>query len=77
MSIDKFKKVIKDQKLICPACQNPITTFEKYVETTAAIWDGAGDSTLETGTAKVTLICGNNGCSWKERTEYWDNYLLN
>lgn len=76
MSIDKFKKIIETQKLICPGCQNPIKSFEKYVETTASVWDGAGDSVMETGEAKVTLICGNPGCNWKERTEYWNNYML-
>ena len=42
---------------------------------TTDVWDGAGDTNIATGGGKVTLICGNEGCLWKERTEYWDNYI--
>lgn len=41
----------------------------------ASVWDGAGDSHTETEGSLVTLICANQGCNWKERTEYWENYL--
>lgn len=31
---------------------------------------------LETKGAKVTLICGNDSCGWKERTEFWSQYIV-
>jgi hypothetical protein len=43
---------------------------------TASVWDGAGDSALETKGSKVTLICGNKPCEWKERTEFWSQYIV-
>jgi len=70
----KFKKIIEDGQLICPKCHKPILKFEKFVDKLASVWDGAGDSATEHDGSIVTLICGNDGCSWKERTEYWDNY---
>ncbi len=75
MSLATIKKGIQDQKFICPKCKKPIKQFDNVVETTESVWDGAGDSNLETGASKVTLICGNAPCAWKERTEYWENYL--
>lgn len=74
MSLNSFKKLINDEQLICPKCNKPIKQFDKYVEKMASVWDGAGDSHTETEGSVVTLICGNSGCSWKERTEYWDSY---
>ncbi len=75
MSLDSFKKIIDDKRLICPSCEKPVKQFEKYVQSISSVWDGAGDSLTEDAGAIVTLICGNDGCAWKERTEYWDNYL--
>lgn len=75
MSLAVIKKGIEDKRFICPKCKQPVKQFDNYVETTASVWDGAGDSNLETGGGKVTLICANAPCSWKERTEYWENYL--
>ena len=76
MRLSEFKETINTGKLICPTCGKSIRQFEKYVEESIeAIWDGAGDSRIETGGSKVTLICGNPGCPWRERTEYWSNYL--
>lgn len=79
MSLSRFKQLMADGALVCPQCGKPIREFEKFVETTVSVWDGAGDSALETsgdgGSSKVTLICGNEGCSFRERTEYWRNYL--
>lgn len=76
MSLNSFKQLIKDEKLHCPKCKGPIKQFDKYVNRLASVWDGAGDSHSETeGASLVTLICGNDGCAWKERTEYWENYL--
>jgi hypothetical protein len=74
MTLAAFKKIIADQQLICPKCLKPIKQFEKYVEKMASVWDGAGDTSVETEGSVVTLICANGACAWKERTEYWDNY---
>ncbi len=75
MSLDSFKKLIHDKKLSCPKCSKAILKFDKYVDRMASVWDGAGDSATETQGSLVTLICANDDCSWKERTEYWENYL--
>lgn len=75
MSLDKLKKAVADGALICPSCSKPIKKYDKFVEMTASVWDGAGDSNLETAGSKVTLICGNDDCSWQERTEFWSSYL--
>lgn len=74
MSLAEFKKILKDEQLICPKCQKPVKQFDKYVDKIASAWDGPGDTTFETAGSVVTLICGNQGCAWKERTEYWENY---
>lgn len=76
MSLAEFKQLIANGRLICPECEKPIKKFDKFVDSTASVWDGAGDSNLDTqsGISKVTLICENGDCSWKERTEYWRNY---
>lgn len=76
MSLDSFKKLISDQKIVCPKCSKPVRKFDKYVETIASVWDGAGDSVTEDAGAKVTLLCANDPCKWEERTEYWENYLV-
>ncbi|MBX9570072.1 MAG: hypothetical protein K2X77_14325 [Candidatus Obscuribacterales bacterium] len=76
MSVDSFKKLISDEKIVCPKCDQPVRKFDKYVETIASVWDGAGDSVTEDAGAKVTLICANGSCKWEERTEYWENYLV-
>jgi len=75
MSQAIIKKAIADRKMLCPQCQQPVKEFEKLVEMTDSVWDGAGDSNLETKGVKVTLICGNQPCDWRERTEYWHNYI--
>lgn len=75
MSLQQIKQAIADQKMRCPECNQPVKQYDKFVELTASVWDGAGDSNLETAGSKVTLICGNSGCSWKERTEYWTSYI--
>ena len=75
MSLQTIKQAIADKKMLCPECKKPVKEFEKFVEMTASIWDGAGDSNLETKGCKVTLVCGNPGCDWKERTEYWTEFL--
>ncbi len=75
MSQAQIKEAISAGKINCPTCKNPVKSFEKFVETTDSVWDGAGDSNLETKGCKVTLVCGNPGCDWKERTEYWTEFL--
>ena len=76
MNLSEFKEIISTGKLVCPECGKPILEFEKFLgESIANIWDGAGDSKVETAGSKVTLICANEGCQWRERTEYWSNYL--
>ncbi len=77
MSQDVIKKAIANQKMRCPKCKNPIKKYDNYVVMTDTAYDGP-DSSLQLdsgGPSKVTLICGNESCSWKERTEYWENYL--
>jgi len=73
MSLSKIKEAISGGKMLCPECKKPVKSYEKFVEMTESVWDGAGDSNLETSGSKVTLICGN--CDWKERTEYWSEYI--
>ncbi len=76
MSLDSFKKLVSDEKIVCPKCSKPVRKFDKYVETIASVWDGAGDSVTEDAGAKVTLTCANDPCKWEERTEYWENYVV-
>ena len=73
MSLQLIKKAIEDQKMRCPECKEPIQKWENYRDMIASVYDGPGDSRLDTEGSKVTLICGS--CNWKERTEYWSNYL--
>jgi hypothetical protein len=75
MSEKTLKTAIAEKKMKCPKCQQPVQKYEKFVEMMASIWDGAGDSKTETGGSKATLICGNAGCDWKERTEFWEQYI--
>ncbi|MBS1990788.1 MAG: hypothetical protein JSS86_14460 [Cyanobacteria bacterium SZAS LIN-2] len=75
MSLSVIKEAIAQGKMICPTCNKPVKKFEKYVDMVDSIWDGAGDSATSHKGSKVTLICDNDGCDWKERTEYWANYV--
>ena len=74
VSQEAIKEAIEAKELACPECSQPISAFDQYVATASSVWDGAGDTTLQTGGCKVTLICGNGGCKWQERTEYWENF---
>lgn len=74
MSQDDLKQSIQENKLICPKCKSPIQKFDNYIDLVGSVWDGAGDSGVVAEGSKVTLICGNDGCEWKERTEYWDSF---
>lgn len=75
MSLQAIKNAIADKKLICPECKKPILKYEKYAETIDAVRDGFNIQDIESRGYRVTLICGNSGCDWKERTEYPMNYL--
>jgi hypothetical protein len=75
MSLQIIKDAISNGKMLCPECKSPIQKFEKYAETIDSVWDGFGDSRIESRGSRVTLICGNNRCAWKERTEFWSQYL--
>ena len=77
MSEKKLKEALTGKKIACPDCKMPITKYEKFIETCDSVWDGAGDSnrTLESTGSKVTLICANGSCTWKERTEYWQDMI--
>ena len=75
MSLEKIKSAISEKKLRCPTCSRPVLKYEKYVDSVDSVWDGAGDSGVEFSGCKVTLVCGNDSCDWKERTEFWKNYL--
>lgn len=76
MSQQLLQEAITNKKMRCPQCKGAIQKFDKYVETVSSVWDGAGDSHAEPSGSKVTLICGNSGCDWRERTEFWTGYIV-
>lgn len=76
MSLQIIKDAIAGKKMICPKCEKPIQKFEKYAETIDAVRDGFNVQEIDSLASRVTLICDNEGCAWKERTEYWLNYLV-
>lgn len=76
MSLERIKTLIAKNHITCPKCKLPVRKFDKYVETINSVWDGAGDSHTEDAGSKVTLICANDPCGWQERTEYWENYVV-
>jgi hypothetical protein len=75
MSLTEFKTAIESKSLICPKCKNAILKFDKYAETIDAVRDGFNIQEIDSHGVRVTLICANEGCTWKERTEYWENFL--
>jgi hypothetical protein len=78
MTLQVIKQAIQDKKMSCPTCHKPISKFEKYVDMIDSAYDGPGSGLGADPTStssKVTLICGNGSCDWKERTEYWANYI--
>lgn len=75
MSLQEFKSAIENKKLLCPKCKKPILKFDKYAETIDAVRDGFNIQEIDSFGARVTLLCANEGCTWKERTEYWENFL--
>jgi hypothetical protein len=75
MSLKIIQDAIANKKMICPDCEKPIQKYDKFAETIDAVWDGFGDSRVDSRGSRVTLICGNGKCAWQERTEFWANYL--
>jgi len=75
MSLQSIKDAISQKKMLCPECKSPIQKYDKYAETVDSVWDGFGDSRIESRGSRVTLICGNGQCPWQERTEFWSQYI--
>ncbi|MGH9553338.1 MAG: hypothetical protein ACRD3W_28415 [Terriglobales bacterium] len=75
MSLQKIKDAIANKKMRCPKCKGPIQTFDKYAETIDAVRDGFNVQEVDSYGSRVTLTCGNGDCDWKERTEYWNQYI--
>lgn len=75
MSKEVLENAINEGKIHCPKCKKPILKYDKFVDMISSIWDGFGDSKVEVQGTKVTLICANEPCSWRERTEYWEDLI--
>jgi RNase P subunit RPR2 len=75
MSQQVIKDAIANKKMICPQCKKPIQKYDKYAETIDAVRDGLGYTDIDSRGSRVTLTCGNAGCDWTERTEYWTQYI--
>jgi DNA integrity scanning protein DisA with diadenylate cyclase activity len=76
MSLKKITEAVTNKKMICPECKQPVQKFEKYAETIDAVRDGFNVIEIDSNASRVTLTCGNGSCSWKERTEYWSEYIV-
>jgi len=76
MSLQAIKDAIANKKMLCPQCKKPIQKFEKYAETIDAVRDGFNVLEVDSRASRVTLTCGNGDCSWRERTEYWQDYIV-
>jgi len=76
MSLKAIENAIDNQKLICPKCKAPVKNYEKYAETIDAVRDGFNVQEIDSHGERVTLICNNSGCDWKERTEYPMQYVI-
>lgn len=70
MSLKAITDAIESEQLICPKCKGPIKKYDKYAQTIDAVRDGFNVQDIDSHGERVTLICGNDGCDWKERTEY-------
>lgn len=75
MLLQVIKDAISQKKMICPECKKPIQKYDKFAETIDAVWDGFGDSRVDSRGSRITLICGNDKCNWQERTEFWAQYI--
>ncbi len=76
MSQKEIKEAIENKKMICPQCKKPIQKYDKYAETIDAVRDGFNVLEIDSHSIRVTLICGNGDCTWKERTEYPMEYVI-
>ena len=76
MSLQMIKQAIADGKIPCPKCKQPVKSFEKFAETIDAVRDGFNVLEIDSHASRVTLICGNADCDWKERTEYWQSMIV-
>jgi len=74
MSEQVLKEAIEKKTEHCPECKKAIQKYDKYAETIDSVRDGFNILEVDSMGARVTLICGNEGCAWKERTEYWTEY---
>lgn len=75
MSLSRIQEAVNNKKMMCPKCKKAVQKFEKYAETIDAVRDGFNVQEIDSHSSRVTLICNNEGCSWKERTEFWENYI--
>lgn len=75
MSLQVIKDAIANKKMTCPQCKKPIQKYDKYAETIDAVRDGLGYTDIDSRGSRVTLTCGNSGCAWTERTEFWTQYI--
>lgn len=73
MSGQVLKEAIAAGKILCPRCGKAVREFEKFADAPGAAGVAVGADGEPV--SKVTLICGNGGCSWYERTEYWDELI--
>lgn len=70
-----IQDAIKDQKMQCPECSKPLLKYENFAATVDAVRDGFNVQEIDSSASRVTLICGNGDCKWKERTEYWEDFI--
>ena len=75
MTLQMIKDAIAGEKIACPKCKQPVKKFEKFAETIDAIRDGFNVQAIDSRGSRVTLICGNGDCDWKERTDYWESMI--
>jgi len=74
MSEKAVREAISEGKLICPECKKPIQKYEKYADTIDSVRDGFNIVEIDSRASRVTLVCQNAPCAWKERTEYWESF---
>ncbi len=76
MALQEIKDAISNKKMICPKCKEPIQKYDKFAETIDAVRDGFNVLEIDSHAIRVTLICANGACDWKERTEYPMEYVI-
>ena len=75
MSEKKIREAIENKKMLCPDCNKPIQKYSRYSETIDAVRDGFNIVEIDSNSSRVTLTCGNDGCEWEDRTEYWAEFI--